>query len=154
MKAFATWLVEEIAKRGWSQAEFARRAGMSAASVSRVLSGEHNAGEDFIAGTARAFGVPLESVMRLAGKLPELGDVLPEAREWSARLLGLTPARRAAAVAAIANILDLADNRAAPSERASPRDPVDPPDRADPVDQGDPGIRSPRRARRGRSSGG
>jgi transcriptional regulator with XRE-family HTH domain len=106
---FGQWLVEELRQRGWPQAEFARRAGISSASVSRVISGETGPGDDFIAGTARALDLPAERVMRLVGKLPDLGEVLPEAREWSARLAALSPDRRAAARRAIENILDLAE---------------------------------------------
>jgi transcriptional regulator with XRE-family HTH domain len=116
--SFSIWLVGEIQKRGWPQAEFARRAGISGASVSRVISGDSRPGDEFIAGAARAFSMPVESVMRLVGKLPDLGEVLPEAREWSARLTGLSPDRRAAAMRAIENILDLADNRADHSDHS------------------------------------
>lgn len=108
---FTNWLVEELQKRGWTQSEFARRAGITAPTVSRVLSGDNNPGEEFARGVGRAFGMPVESVLRLVGKLPEAVEMLPEAREWSARLLELNPDRRAVAIQAIENVLLLAENR-------------------------------------------
>lgn len=121
---FVAWLKAEVQARGWTYAEFARRAGLSAPTVSRVVAGDNGPGDEFIAGAARAFGVPTESVMRLVGKLPDLGEVLPEAREWSYRLKQLAPDRRAAAMRAIENILLLAEPGlaapAAPRRRSRP----------------------------------
>ncbi len=108
-KEFVEFLVSEMQTRGWTKSEFSRRAGLSPATVSRVVAMTHAAGDDFVVGTARAFGMPTESVMRIAGKLPDLGEVLPEAREWSARLKVLPPDRRQAVIQAIENILFLAD---------------------------------------------
>jgi len=69
MDDFSEWLAREIDKRGWIQAEFARRAGLSQAQVSRVLNGEP-AGHDFCQGAARTFGFPPPLVFRKAGLLP------------------------------------------------------------------------------------
>lgn len=114
---FVGWLLSEITRQGWPQAEFARRAGLSPATVSRVLSGENRPGDDFIAGTARAFGLPPEEVMRRAGKLPDYGEVLPEAREWSARLRALSDEARVRAVRAIGELLALYEGAEGPRRR-------------------------------------
>lgn len=106
---FVMWLVGELKDRGWPQAEFARRADVSAATVSRVLSGENRPGDDFITGTARAFGLPVERVMRMVGKLPDRGEILPEVGAWSMRLRALTPDQREAAVAAMEAALRAAE---------------------------------------------
>lgn len=108
---FVAWLVEELRTRGWPQAEFARRAEISPATVSRVLSGENNPGEDFLVGAARALGVPVEEVMRRAGKLPDYGEVLPQARAWSDRLKQLSPEDRARAETMIEQVLRFAEDR-------------------------------------------
>lgn len=64
------WLVQELDRRGWSHNELARRAGMSQATVSSVLSGYRNAGTDFCVKVARTLDVAPEKVLRLAGILP------------------------------------------------------------------------------------
>jgi transcriptional regulator with XRE-family HTH domain len=66
MNDFANWLNEQIDNRGWSQNEFARRAGVSQAQVSNVIGG-YKAGEDFCVGVARAFGLTRREVFARAG---------------------------------------------------------------------------------------
>ncbi|MCL4295723.1 MAG: helix-turn-helix domain-containing protein [Anaerolineae bacterium] len=66
----STWIVEQLRDRGWSHRELGRRAGVSGAAVSRVISGEQNPGWDFCAGVAKALGEPPERLFRLAGLLP------------------------------------------------------------------------------------
>lgn len=109
MDLFTAWIVNQLQERGWPQAELARRAEISPPQVSRVLSGEANPGLDFLQGIARAFGMPLDAVMRRAGVLPDHGEVLPEARDWSARLMLLSPGRREAVVQAMDNVLRIAE---------------------------------------------
>lgn len=67
------WVNEQLSVKGWSMRELARRGDLSAASVSKVLSGKQNPGGDFFVGISRAFGVTLESVERLekVGTLPQ-----------------------------------------------------------------------------------
>ena len=74
------WLNGELHRRGWSQRELGRRAGISGAMVSKVLSGE-KPGWDFCVAIARALEVTPEEVFRLARLLPhELGkDEEPDA---------------------------------------------------------------------------
>ena len=54
-------------------------------------------------------GMPLDAVMRRAGVLPDHGEVLPEARDWSARLMLLNPEQREAVVQAMDNVLRIAE---------------------------------------------
>ncbi len=115
---FGAWLVEELGKRGWPQAEFARRAGVSPASVSRVISGESKPGDEFLNGTARALGIPVESVMRRVGKLPETGEILPEARDWSARLSRLDAPLRERTIAAMEAALQVGEAGQPPEGRS------------------------------------
>lgn len=66
-----TWLNEEIKKRGWTLRELARRSDVSHTAVSKVLSGQQEPGIKFCTGIARALDVPPETVLRLAGKIPQ-----------------------------------------------------------------------------------
>lgn len=68
------WVNSELDKRGWSKRELARRAGLSHATVSKVMSGQNKITFDFCAAIARAFNEPPEMVFRLAGLLPPLPD--------------------------------------------------------------------------------
>lgn len=67
---FPGWLVSEIRNRGWSLAEFARQAGISASQVSRVINREHRPGPDFCQGAAAALNIPVARAFRFAGLLP------------------------------------------------------------------------------------
>ena len=68
---FSKWLVAEIENRGWTQAELARRSGTSRTSISDLISGKHPAGFDLCVGISQAFKITPESVLRMAGLLPE-----------------------------------------------------------------------------------
>lgn len=115
---FAGWIIDELQKRGWAQAEFARRAEISPSQVSRVLSGDAKPGPEFLQGTARAFGLPADAIMRRAGMLPDHGEVLPEARDWSARLMLLSPELRENVIAAVDNVIRLAEGLPARTRRS------------------------------------
>ncbi len=78
---FVTWLTREADKRGWSNSELARRAGLAPATVSLVISGQRRAGWDFCAGIARAFGIEPDNVFRRAGLLPPLPESVAEGEE-------------------------------------------------------------------------
>lgn len=51
--------------------ELARRSGLSVAMVSEVLNDNTNPGLKFCTGIARAYDVPPETVLRMAGKIPQ-----------------------------------------------------------------------------------
>ncbi len=69
--AFADWLEGEMGRRRISQAELARRGGISQAAVSLVLKRKRQAGRDLCYAVAAAFEMDEEEVMRLAGLLPK-----------------------------------------------------------------------------------
>lgn len=72
------WLVKETDSRGWSFRELGRRAGLSSATISRVITEASRPGWEFCLRVATAFNVPPENVFRLAGLLP------PEPKETAA----------------------------------------------------------------------
>ncbi len=71
---FTEWLKNELAQRDWSQGELCRRAGLSSASVSNVLSGQQSPGLKFYQGIATALDMSFEVILRQAGLIaPEPG---------------------------------------------------------------------------------
>ena len=76
---FAEWLNAQIQGRGWTQAEFARQASTTPATVSRVLSGENNPGLDFLQGVATAFNLQPEIVLRNIKDPIEVREIIRKA---------------------------------------------------------------------------
>lgn len=66
---FTSWLQEEIDKRGWGQAELARRSDVTAGQISRLLRGTRQAGPELCISIAKALGLPREEVFRVRGWL-------------------------------------------------------------------------------------
>jgi transcriptional regulator with XRE-family HTH domain len=85
MQALAQWIVQELEQRSWRAADLAHRAGITEATLSRILSGKRKAGPEVCAALADAFQVPAEQVFRLAGLLPSV----PDADEQEDEALGL-----------------------------------------------------------------
>lgn len=70
--SFADWLQEELNKRGWSQSELGRRAGLSRATISVLISGRSQPKAETCLALARALNLPAETVLKAADLLPEL----------------------------------------------------------------------------------
>ena len=68
----ALWVRGELLKRAWSQIELSRRSGISQSHLARFISEERGVGEESISGLAKAFGVPPETLFRIAGLLPPI----------------------------------------------------------------------------------
>ena len=51
---FSEWLASELERHAWSQAELTRRANVSQAAISNLLSGRRNAGEEVCRAVTRA----------------------------------------------------------------------------------------------------
>jgi transcriptional regulator with XRE-family HTH domain len=67
---FQEWLLEELRNRGWSQSELARRADISRASISNILSKTRQPGPEVCEAISRAFHIPAEIVFYQAGLFP------------------------------------------------------------------------------------
>lgn len=69
---FSEWLHNQLKEHGWTQAELARRSGISPSQITRVLSGSRGLGEQSVRAIADAFKLPPEEVYRAASLLPPI----------------------------------------------------------------------------------
>ena len=67
MDKIGEWINSKLRERGWSQAELARRAGVSRTSISDAISGKENVGSNLATAIARALDVSEMEVLQLAG---------------------------------------------------------------------------------------
>jgi transcriptional regulator with XRE-family HTH domain len=80
---FSEWLDRELDSRGWSRSEAARRGGISASMVDKVINGHAQPGMTFYKGIAQAFEMPLEDVLIKAGEIEKrTEDTGPTFWEW------------------------------------------------------------------------
>ena len=95
-KRFSEWLQEELASRGWSAADLARRARLTTGAISHVINGSRRPGPDFCRAVARALGYPQELVFRKAGLIddPPPPDYDPNLRIALHLLANLPPEER------------------------------------------------------------
>lgn len=66
---FPVWLQSELNRRGWDQAELARRSGITKAQISRVMVGDRSAGVEFCIAVATALRISRDEVFRARGWL-------------------------------------------------------------------------------------
>ena len=92
---FQHWLKEELNHRGWSHSQLSRRAGISQAAISNVLSGERRPGCDFCVKIAAALDLSPVLVLIKAGILsPQSPDDDPALTELSELIRSLSPDQR------------------------------------------------------------
>lgn len=109
-KQFIAWIQDEMDKRGWKQAELARRANMAPSQVARVMTGDRGAGMEFYKGVARAFRISIEEVLRTAGVLPAITSKDTTVTRLIERLERLPPHMRTAVLQAWEASVTLADD--------------------------------------------
>ena len=78
---FAEWLIDEMNKRNWSQADLARHAGMNRQVVNRIIKGDRIPSADSCNALANAFNLSPETVFRKAGLLPPSPEPDPKIDE-------------------------------------------------------------------------
>lgn len=89
---FPEWLNDELQQRGWTQADLARKSGLTTAGISRILSGQRDPGPEALIAIAEALKLPPEHVFRKAGLLPEEGTPRQIAQQVAGyKLSELTP---------------------------------------------------------------
>lgn len=70
---FTDWLLKQLRKENWSQADLARASGLTTAAISKYVSGRIP-DKDALREIARAFKLPPETVFRAAGILPQQSE--------------------------------------------------------------------------------
>jgi transcriptional regulator with XRE-family HTH domain len=70
----ADYINRELNARQWSVRELARRSGLAHTTINDVTALRSNPGLEFCRSIARAFNVPPEQVLRLAGLLPPVPE--------------------------------------------------------------------------------
>ena len=73
-RKFKDWLLREMSKREWSQADLARAAKLNRAVINKLLNGQSTPRPTTLESIARAFKIPVEGIFRIAGLLPELTE--------------------------------------------------------------------------------
>lgn len=108
---FPEWLQSELDKRRWSQADLAYSAGISRAVVNKLLNRKTYPQPDTLQAIARALKVPVETVYRAAGLLPQESEVDAFAAEVVYKLkLIKSPKRRKTALRLLKALIDEEEN--------------------------------------------
>lgn len=116
----ATWLTDELQKRGWSNSEVARRAGLGVSTITMVLNGQSKAGLEFCVKLAEALREPPEKVLRMAGLLPPEPEPSAEEAELLHAFRQLREGERALVVRMV---------------RGATRPPLGPPPKEEPTEE-------------------
>lgn len=86
MNAFANWLTDQMKMMGWSQAELARRTGLTRQAINYYLAGKSKEPDrDSLYKIARAFKLSPVIVFRAAGMIPP--D--PQSDEFTEKIQGI-----------------------------------------------------------------
>lgn len=71
---FLEWFETLMTQNGITNAEFARRGGVSESIISKVRNQERGIGFEFCQAVSKVFDIPLQNVYRKAGLLPSIED--------------------------------------------------------------------------------
>lgn len=92
---FSDWLLNEINRRGWSQSELARRAGIPRQIISNYINRQREKPDsDVLISISRALNLPPETVFRAAGLLPPVDEDTEYQEEFFHLLSQLSPQER------------------------------------------------------------
>lgn len=91
---FCIWLQTLLRQRRWSQADLARRCGLSEAQISRLVNNLRQPGGDACLEIARAADLSVDHVCRVADLLPPAPEPDAPSQELLRLLVRLPPARQ------------------------------------------------------------
>lgn len=89
--SFSGWIQERLEEKGWSQAELARRSGLTRGGISNLLNNVRKPDAETCKALARAFGRPEEEALIAAGYLSPKPDFDPRAERLNQLFDQLTP---------------------------------------------------------------
>lgn len=69
---FGEWLRNVLEEKGWTQGELSRRANVSRGAISNIISKRRLPSPESCVNIAQAFNMPPETVLRMAGYLPDI----------------------------------------------------------------------------------
>lgn len=101
---FASWLWDELKKRGWDQRQLVQRSGVSQAQISRIVNNMRKPGPESVRRIARALQVPEETAFRAAGIMGNRPEPLDP--DLATMIRDLSPADRELVVALMRRLLD------------------------------------------------
>jgi transcriptional regulator with XRE-family HTH domain len=90
MERFSDWLLSELKSRNMSQSDLAHLAGLGRGTISNIMTGTRNVGQDTLTAIARALHLPTETVFRAAGLLPPIPPDDAQRERLRAKLSYLT----------------------------------------------------------------
>lgn len=90
MENFGGWLLEEIEKRGLSQSDLVRMAGISRGTLSNIISGTRGVGNESMVAIANALKISPITIFRKAGLLPDDKNSEASFDDWQHILSQLT----------------------------------------------------------------
>jgi transcriptional regulator with XRE-family HTH domain len=113
---FPDWLLNEMSKRGWSQADLARASGLNRQSISDYVNRRRtNPEPDALVAIANALNISPVTVYRAAGLLPAGGGERVNLTDWEHLLSQLEPTEQEE----IYQILELKVERRKQAEQAA-----------------------------------
>jgi transcriptional regulator with XRE-family HTH domain len=110
---FSTWLQSELDSRGWSQSDLARASQTSPGTISNLITGLRQPGDDLCRAIASAFKMPQWRVFLFAGLLTEppvsKNELDSTTEHFINRVMALPPEKRERVLALSESIADALD---------------------------------------------
>ncbi len=106
-RPFAAWLAAQLQRKGWTQADLAREAGLSRQAISYYMSKKSKyPGAEPLAAVCKALGVPYEQALQALGHIPADTPQTAESREAAFIVAHLPDDRRTEAMRYLRYIFD------------------------------------------------
>ena len=121
MMSFGDWLKKELDKRGWAQAELARRSGVPQGQISNIIRGIRQPGPEPCIAIGQALGVSREEIFQARGWLlngSEAGLKLrlsPEITQIAVRMDQLPSIQRQTAIQVTVTLIDALKKQVEPA---------------------------------------
>lgn len=78
---FSQWLQNELTARGMSQADLARKSGLTTGAISNLINDVRHPSVEALLAIAKALKLPADALFRIAGILPETAETSVEDEE-------------------------------------------------------------------------